>query len=144
MTSVNCSNTLTKAVKNGSAIFNGYQCSYRILGARLPTSGSNWLQSIIDQNRHHLSVINKIELLGFNGSPTEMQTLKDFIEVTNVLPLSDAVVQKTINLRKNYKIKLPDAIIAATALTYNLILITRNLSDFQNIEGLVCVDAHLQ
>ena len=88
------------------------------LGARLPTSGSNWLQSIIDQNRHHLSVINKIELLGFNGSPTEMQTLKDFIEVTNVLPLSDAVVQKTINLRKNYKIKLPDAIIAATVFTY--------------------------
>ncbi len=46
------------------------------LGGALPASGSNWMQSIIDQNLHHLSVINQIELLGFNGSPTEMQTLE--------------------------------------------------------------------
>lgn len=114
------------------------------LGGTLPTSGSDWLQGIIDQNLHHLSVINQIELLGFNGSPAEMQTLEDFIDVTNLLPLSDVVVQKTIELRKNYKIKLPDAIIAATALAYNLTLITRNTADFQNVTGLACVDAHQQ
>ena len=112
------------------------------LGAALPTSGSNWLQNIIDQNLHHLSVINQIELLGFKGSLAEMQTLEDFIDVTNVLPLSDVVVQRTIELRKNYKIKLPDAIIAATALAYNLTLVTRNMADFQKVAGLACVDAH--
>lgn len=62
------------------------------LGGALPAPGSNWLQDIIDQNLHHLSVINQIELLGFNGSPAEMQILEDFIDVTNVLPLSDVVV----------------------------------------------------
>lgn len=41
------------------------------LGAALPTSGSQWLQQIILQRDHHLSVINQIELLGFNGSPAE-------------------------------------------------------------------------
>lgn len=71
------------------------------LGGTLPVSGSDWLQGIIDQNLHHLSVINQIELLGFNGSPAEMQTLEDFIDVTSVLPLSDVVVQKTIELRNN-------------------------------------------
>ena len=111
------------------------------LGDRLPTSGSNWLQNIVEENLHHLSVINQIELLGFNGSPTEMQTLEEFIGMTNVLPLSDVVAQKTIELRKNYKIKLPDAIIAATALAYNLTLITRNTSDFQKVAGLACVNA---
>lgn len=114
------------------------------LGDALPASGSNWLQDTIDQNLHHLSVINQIELLSFNGSPTETQTLEEFIEVTNVLPLSDVVVQKTIELRRNYKIKLPDAIIAATALTYNLTLVTRNTADFQKVPGLACVDAHQQ
>lgn len=73
-----------------------------------------------------------------------MQTLEDFIAVTNVLPLSDVVVQKTIELRQNYKIKLPDAIITATALAYNLTLVTRNTADFQKVTGLACVDAHQQ
>ena len=80
--------------------------------------------------------------MGFNSSSAEMQTLEAFIDVTNVLPLSDIVAQKTIELRKKHKIKLPDAIIAATALAYKLTLISRNIKDFQRIDGLLCVDAH--
>ncbi len=114
------------------------------LGGSLPSSGSIWLQNLVGQNLTYLSVINQIELLGFNGSPTEMQTIKDFINVSNLIPLSDTVVQQTIDLRKSYKIKLPDAIIAATALVYNLTLITRNTSDFGKIAGLVLMDAHKQ
>ncbi|MCB0578779.1 MAG: type II toxin-antitoxin system VapC family toxin [Phaeodactylibacter sp.] len=112
------------------------------LGNTLPVSGSTWLQSIIDQNLYHLSVINQIELLGFNGSPAEMQTLEDFVMASNVLPLSDVIVQRTIALRRANKIKLPDAIIAATALSYKLTIVTHNVSDFGKIPDLICVDAH--
>jgi toxin FitB len=112
------------------------------LGGALPALGSVWLQDITEQNLQHLSVINQIELMSFNGSPSEMQPIEDFIRVSNVLPLSEVVAQKTIDLRKIYKIKLPDAIIAATALVHGLTLITRNTSDFQKVAGLVCVDAH--
>lgn len=112
------------------------------LGGTLPASGSSSLENIIDLNIHHLSIINQIELLGFNGSPTEMKTLEEFIDVTSVLPLTDNVVQKTIQLRKVHKINLPDAIIAATALSYDLTLITRNIKDFQNVAGLVCLDSY--
>ncbi len=46
--------------------------------------------------------------------------------------LSESIVQKTIQLRKFYrKIKLPDLIIAATALEYNFQLITHNLDDLK-------------
>jgi predicted nucleic acid-binding protein len=38
--------------------------------------------------------------------------------------------------------KLPDAIIAATALVYDLTLISRNAADFKNIQGLKAVDPH--
>ena len=57
------------------------------LGGVMPASGSNWLENLIDRNFHHLSVINQIELLGFNGSPDEMQPLEAFINESNVLPL---------------------------------------------------------
>jgi len=112
------------------------------LGGTLPASGSNWLDNIIEEKSHHLSIINQIELLGFNGSSAEMQTLEEFIDATNVLPLSDAVAQKTIQLRRAHKINLPDAIIAATALSNNLTLITRNIKDFQHVQELICLDSY--
>jgi hypothetical protein len=124
----------------GTKYLIGTNAVIEFLSGAVPESGSKWLQDIVDEDLHHLSVINQIELLGFNGSPTEMQTLEEFINVSTVLPLSDVVVQKTIDLRKNHTIKLPDAIIAATSLTYQLTLVTRNTIDFQKIEGLDCVN----
>ena len=64
------------------------------------------------------------------------------IDLSDVLSLTETVVQKTIELRKSYHIKLPDAIIAATALVYKLTIITRNTADFDKVSGLGCVDAH--
>ncbi len=113
------------------------------LGNKIPTKGSNWLENIIEQNGHCLSVINQIELLGFGGNlQGEMAIVKSFVQESKILSLSNSVVEKTIELRIRHKIKLPDAIIAATALTHNLQLITRNISDFRKIKGLSCIDAH--
>ena len=50
--------------------------------------------------------------------------------------MDDNIVEKTIDVRRLYKIKLPDAIIAATVLTNNFTLITGNTKDFKNIKGL--------
>ena len=112
------------------------------LAGNLPISGSTWINDILKKGPIHLSVINKIELLGFNGEPSEMQTLEDFVDANILLPISDQIVNTLISLRKTYRIKLPDAVIAATALTHYLTLITRNTSDFQAIPGLLVVNAH--
>lgn len=72
-----------------------------------------------------------------------MHLLKDFIEASEVLLLTKNVVLKTIEIRKNHKIKLPDAIIAATALVHRLTLVSRNTNDFKNIPGLKVVNPHL-
>lgn len=45
-------------------------------------------------------------------------------------------------MRRKYKTKLPDAIIAATALVHNLTIISRNTADFKNIEGLKVLDLY--
>lgn len=82
------------------------------------------------------SIISKIELLGFNQTPAEEQQARLFLSGLQELELTSDIAEETIQLRKNYKIKLPDAAIAASALIHQLTLITRNTSDFLRIAGL--------
>lgn len=49
-------------------------------------------------------------------------------------------ILKTIFLRQQFKIKIPDAIIASTALVYNLSLVSHNNKDFKGIPGLTVID----
>jgi predicted nucleic acid-binding protein len=101
------------------------------------------LHNIVDE-QPLVSVITKIELLGFNTATIEEQTIAEtFIEASLVFNLDDAVINQTIDLRKEYRIKLPDAIIAATAIAYNLTLITRNTDDFGRIPELKYIDPSL-
>lgn len=56
------------------------------------------------------------------------------------MELEQSIKIKTAEIRKAYRIKLPDAIIAATALIYNLTLLTRNTIDFNGIKGLKIIN----
>ena len=59
-----------------------------------------------------------------------------FIRFANAISLTDEIVNLTIDLRINYKMKLGDAVIAATTLHNSLMLVTRNEDDFKDIERL--------
>ncbi|MBK7636959.1 MAG: PIN domain-containing protein [Saprospiraceae bacterium] len=83
-----------------------------------------------------------MEVLGFNAPEQHYKTLSDFINDAIVLDLTNNVVEASIEIRKKHKTKLPDAIIAATAIAYDLVLISRDTSDFKNIEGLKVIDPH--
>ncbi len=45
--------------------------------------------------------------------------------------LDDSIAQTTIKLRRRFKIKTPDAIIATTALVNKMSVVTNNRSDFE-------------
>lgn len=82
----------------------------------------------------NLSMITKIELLGFAFPTHEVQAKTErFISKSAILPLDDEIVEKTIELRRLYKVKLPDAIIAATAIVFDFTLYSRNDKDFIQI-----------
>jgi predicted nucleic acid-binding protein len=84
-----------------------------------------------------ISVINKIEFLGWKeATPVEHQQAIDFLSNAQVLSLDNAVIEKTIELKREMKIKIPDAIIAATCLTNGLGILTRNVKDFEGIQDL--------
>jgi len=105
------------------------------LAGRIPTSGMETVSVIVDQIPH-ISVISQIEVLRYNEKPEDEEVLNGFINNSVIHALSPIVVKRTIELCRQRKIKLPDAIIAATALTENFILVTRNIDDFKHITGL--------
>jgi predicted nucleic acid-binding protein len=72
-----------------------------------------------------VSQITRMELLGFAGmAPAEEQTLQNLLAAMHVILLDEAIESHTIALRRQHKIKLPDAIIAATAASRGLILLS--------------------
>ncbi len=107
---------------------------------KLPITGKSLLVGISPE----ISIITCIELFASKDIPKEEYTLLEkFVSVSIVHLVSLYLIQNTISIRQNNKFKLPDAIIAATCLTYNLILISRNTKDFKNIEGLEIIDPYL-
>jgi predicted nucleic acid-binding protein len=91
----------------------------------------------------YVSVITRMELLSWQSlKPKDEEVIKEFIFDSTVFSLEENIITKTILLRRTNKIKLPDAIIAATAIVHNLQLITHNLKDFKNIPELIVDDAN--
>ena len=70
----------------------------------------------------------------------DLELLHNFISDALVIELEQAIKLKAADIRNVYRIKLPDAIIAATALIYDLTLVTRNTEDFKNILGIKLVN----
>jgi predicted nucleic acid-binding protein len=110
--------------------------------ARLPKKGSDFLEQIFNTS-FFISVIVRIEVLGFNDLPNKILAMEEFMNTAFLFPLDEAVTKETILLRREHgKLKLGDAIIAATALIHELDLVSRNTSDFKNIKGLQVIDPH--
>jgi predicted nucleic acid-binding protein len=70
--------------------------------------------------RHfNISVITKMEVLGFRKhTDISFSTAQQFLGYAKVLELNEPIVETVIALRRAHKTKLPDAIIAATALLW--------------------------
>jgi predicted nucleic acid-binding protein len=101
--------------------------------AKLPMNARK-MRANVEPN---ISVITHIELFSSSKvSQEELLQLKHFVAIAKIYETIDIdIVEQNIRIRQRYKIKTPDAIIAATAMVFDLILITRNSTDFNNIEG---------
>jgi len=88
----------------------------------------------------NISVITKIEALSWRSPIMQDEFyVKSFVHNSNIIALSDIIVDKCIEIRRNCKIKTPDAIIAATAIVHEFTLITSD-RDFRRIPNLEIID----
>jgi|ERR1017187_442128 predicted nucleic acid-binding protein len=87
-------------------------------------------------NSLNISIITKIELLCWKTiSPKETVTIQDFINYAAIFYLDEPLAEMVITVRKKYGLKLPDAIIAATAMLQNFTIITAD-KEFSRIPEL--------
>ena len=93
------------------------------------------IENLIDsQIKPGISIISYIEALGFPfATPEDQRYMQRICASCTVIQLSDLMVHETINLRRSNRIKLPDAMIYATALVQGLPLLTNNIADFKSL-----------
>lgn len=97
-----------------------------------------FLQDIIRSGEHSVSMITKIECLGFhNLSKADKKYLSFVFDLyVNIIPIDEDIALKAVFYKQIRKMGLADGIIGATAQHYNLELITRNTEDFIHIPDL--------
>lgn len=108
----------------------------KYLDGRFTESGLVFLDAVFSEPPF-ISVITKIELLSWVTTEADIfHKVEVFVEECVLLSLTPEIIDITINLRRKHKIKTPDALIAATALAHDMILVTDNEKDFLNIKSL--------
>lgn len=95
------------------------------------------VRQAMDAKQAYISVITRIEVLGWKGyNDLTLQQMGLLLSKLHEIPLTEAVVQDTIRIRKQFGLKLPDAVIAASAVVQGIALLTGNVDDFKRVADL--------
>ena len=89
--------------------------------------------AIDELNQYNLlrvSIITWIEVLSGVKTSKERKRADIFFQDFDIIPLNDDIAERAVQLRQTQRLKLPDAIILATAKAQNTLLITRDKKDF--------------
>ncbi len=100
------------------------------------SEGKKELDVYLQDNLIYVSVISEMELLGHTGiTPKEIKFFESLLLQCTIIELLRPVKEQAIKLRQKEKMKLPDAIIAATSIYLNVPLLTYD-KDFSKIKSL--------
>ena len=81
----------------------------------------------LPEGEFFVSFVTELEVLSYPSiTPQEENQLKRFLHDIPVIDITDEIKERTIALRKKYNLRLPDAIIAATALQVDATLVTND------------------
>lgn len=99
-------------------------------------AGDKKLAELLDNAVIHLSFISELELLSYPElKKEEQQGIEKFIEDCVVVDINHRIKRKTVTIRQQSNLKLPDAIIAATAIAEQLPFLSAD-NDFEKVESL--------
>ena len=82
-----------------------------------------------------ISLITWMEVMVGAKKYNQEHRTRGAMSAFNVIGVSQEIAERSVALRQEYGMKLPDAIILATAQVHRLELVTRNTRDFAGIPG---------
>ncbi len=87
-------------------------------------AGNVCMKSYLDK-RLAVSVISYMEILSFSGIDSEEErNIRELLNNCFIIGIEEEIREKTISIRRERSVKLPDSIIAATAIIYEIPLLT--------------------
>ncbi|PPL04302.1 type II toxin-antitoxin system VapC family toxin [Parapedobacter indicus] len=108
----------------------------KYLNGTFPEPALDFIDGIVDVESN-LSFVSEIELQVWTPeNPDDLLIYEQFVSNSIVIGVDDDIIAETIRVRKIHKIKLPDALIAATAIVNDLVLIADNDKDFLKVPSL--------
>ncbi len=108
----------------------------KYLNGTFPKRGLDFLDGVLDAGCV-LSVVSEIELLAWNPPKKgDLLIYRKFVRASEIIGIDRRVVRQTIGIRRTFGLKLPDAVIAATAIEYDRTLVADNDKDFLRVKGL--------
>jgi len=99
-------------------------------------NGSDTLEEVLQGKDVYVSFITELELIGYkNITPKEEQQIIHILDDCSIVPMNNRIKEKYVELRRKYNLKLADAVIAATAVTFDFPIITSD-NHFKTIQEL--------
>ncbi len=115
---------------NGNSLFIDTNIALYLL------NGDEMIAGLLEGRDVYISFITELELLGFQGlEPSEIPAIESFIEDCIVIELNQSIKEKTIHIKRKRKMKLPDAIIAASSIYMNIPLLSAD-KGFEKLEDI--------
>ncbi len=88
-------------------------------------NGEEDLINFLNKQQFYISIITEMELLSFPKiTKQEIHEIDSFIQETEIVGLTEQIKEMAITIRRKYKLKLPDSIVAASAFVLDIPLIT--------------------
>lgn len=99
-------------------------------------SGDKTLATLLNNRQIYISFITELELLGYKElSLKDRQKIKNFLSDCRIIDVNARIKESSIDLKQKYNLKLPDCIIAGTAIFLDFPFISAD-SDFVKIKEL--------
>ena len=80
--------------------------------------------------QREISIVSWMEIMSGADTPEEEKACREFLDTFTIHQLSVEIAAEAVLVRKKFRVRLPDAIVWATARTSSCLLVTRNSKDF--------------
>ena len=97
----------------------------------------NDLRKYLSTSPLSVSAVTYLEVMGYHLlQEEEKELLRKFFGSIQVFQIDSQIISSAVSLRQSRKMSLGDSLIAATALVYDILLVTNNIEDFSWIKEL--------